>query len=149
MILRLLAPRLLRPRNHHCVLLRTLTTIIRPTIPSPSSVRLRAYKPLLSIRHLSAKSSADQKIEEITELFATAQDEFEIAMEETEKVSVYAEEDRKTAREELDKVQEAFKGVIEGGDEALAEEVKRRIGHRIRELEAGVERMEEMALNQD
>lgn len=70
-------------------------------------------------------------------------------MEETEKVSVYAEEDRKTAREELDKVQEAFKGVIEGGDEALAEEVKRRIGHRIRELEAGVERMEEMALNQD
>lgn len=70
-------------------------------------------------------------------------------MEETEKVSVYAEEDRKAAREELGKVQEAYKRVVEGSDERLAEEVRSRIGQRIRELEAGVARMEEMAMNQD
>lgn len=98
---------------------------------------------------MSSKSVADEKIEEITELYATAQDEFEIAMEETEKVSVYAEEDRKAAREELTRVQEAFKAVVEGPDPELAEEVKRRIGQRIRELEQGVGAMEEMALNQD
>lgn len=70
-------------------------------------------------------------------------------MEETEKVSVYAEEDRKAAREELTKVQDAYKSVVEGADEQLASEVKSRIGQRIRELEAGVVRMEEMAMNQD
>ena len=70
-------------------------------------------------------------------------------MEETEKVSVYAEEDRKAAREELNKVQEAYKNVVEGSDQQLAEEVKRRIGQRIRELEQGVVAMEEMAMNQD
>ena len=101
------------------------------------------------MRWLSSKSAADEKIEEITELYATAQDEFEIAMEETEKVSVYAEEDRKAAREELGKVQEAYKAVVEGADSQLAEEVRRRIGQRIRELEHGVTAMEEMAMNQD
>jgi len=70
-------------------------------------------------------------------------------MEETEKVSVYAEEDRKAAREELMRVKEAYRAVVEGEDEALAGEVKQRIGQRIRELEAGIERMEEMALHQD
>lgn len=62
---------------------------------------------------------------------------------------MYAEEDRKAAREELTRVQEAYKSVVEGPDEQLAEEVKRRVGNRIRELEQGVNLMEEMALNQD
>ena len=70
-------------------------------------------------------------------------------MEETEKVSVYAEEDRKAAREELTKVQEAYNNVIEGPDQDLAEEVKSRVGQRIRELEQGVANMEEMAMSQD
>jgi hypothetical protein len=70
-------------------------------------------------------------------------------MEETQKVSVYAEEDRKAAREELTKVQEAYKAVVDGPDTALAEEVMRRIGQRIRELEQGVTAMEELAQNQD
>lgn len=97
----------------------------------------------------SNKSTADEKIEEITELYATAQDEFEIAMEETEKVSVYAEEDRKAAREELNRVKEAFDSVVNGENRELAEEVKRRVGQRIRELEQGVGAMEELAQNQD
>lgn len=70
-------------------------------------------------------------------------------MEETEKVSVYAEEDRTAAREELTKVQEAYRAVVDGTDRELAEEVSKRIGQRIRELEQGVAAMEEMAQNQD
>jgi hypothetical protein len=72
-----------------------------------------------------------------------------VCREETEKMSVYAEEDRKAAREELTRVQEAYKAAVEGPDQQLAEEVKRRIGQRIRELEQGVAAMEELALNQD
>jgi len=75
--------------------------------------------------------------------------QFEIAMEETEKATVYAEDDRAAAKEELIKVQEAYRAVVEGTDQELAEEVKRRIGQRIRELEQGVAAMEEMAMNQD
>ena len=70
-------------------------------------------------------------------------------MEETEKQPVYAEADREAAREELTRVQEAYKTIVEGPDTELAEEVKRRIGQRIRELENGVQNMEEFAMNQD
>ncbi|EME48740.1 hypothetical protein DOTSEDRAFT_142068 [Dothistroma septosporum NZE10] len=128
---------------------RTIQTLTRPKRNTPSSTRSASHVPFQTVRWLSSKSIADQKIEEITELYATAQDEFEIAYEETEKITVYAEDDRKAAREELTKVQEAYKAVIEGEDQQLAEEVKRRIGQRIRELEQGVAAMEELALNQD
>lgn len=70
-------------------------------------------------------------------------------MEETEKATVYAEDDRAAAAEELVKVQEAYKAIIEGEDKDLAEEVKRRIGQRIRELEQGVKAMEELAQAHD
>jgi hypothetical protein len=72
-----------------------------------------------------------------------------MAMEETENKTIYAEADREAAREELTKVQEAYRGIVEGPDTELAEEVKRRIGQRIRELEAGVKNMEDIAMNQD
>lgn len=130
----------------------------RTFLTSTSSSRvLAAHQPTartpnpwsLQRRHNSNKSLADEKIEDITELFATAQDEFEIALEETEKVSVYAEEDRKAARDEFDKMKQAFQAVVEGENSALAEEVQRRIGQRVRELEQGIERMEEMAKEQD
>ncbi|KAH9822917.1 hypothetical protein Tdes44962_MAKER00745 [Teratosphaeria destructans] len=131
---------------------RNVTTLTRRQ-PHPRYTRSATYsstQPHL-IRGLatSNKSAADEKIEEITELYATAQDEFEIAMEETEKATVYAEEDRKAAREELTRVQEAYRAVVEGEDHEMAEEVKRRIGQRIRELEQGVKAMEELAMNQD
>lgn len=70
-------------------------------------------------------------------------------MEETEKQTVYAEADRLAAREELTKVQEAYQSIVESADTELAEEVKRRIGQRIRELENGVKNMEDLAMNQD
>jgi len=64
-------------------------------------------------------------------------------------MTVYAEDDRAAAREELTKLQEAYKAVVEGPDKEMGEEVKRRIGQRIRELENAVTAMEEMAMNQD
>lgn len=62
---------------------------------------------------------------------------------------MYAEDDRKAAREELDKLNEAYYSVVNGQDRTLAEEVKGRVGQRIRELETAVKNMEEMAQSQD
>jgi len=72
-----------------------------------------------------------------------------MAIEETEKNTTYAADDRAAAREELDKLLEFYNGVIEGADRAVAEEVKRRVGGRIRELEQAVLRMEEDATHGD
>lgn len=128
---------------------RTIRTLSRPQLLTTTNTRCASHAPAQVLRWASSKSIADEKIEEITELYATAQDEFEIAMEETEKASIYAEEDRKAAREELTRVQEAYKAVLDGTDRELADEVKRRIGQRVRELEQGVTAMEELALHQD
>ncbi|EME89127.1 uncharacterized protein MYCFIDRAFT_25604 [Pseudocercospora fijiensis CIRAD86] len=128
---------------------RTIQTLSRPRprlLATSNPRRATHIAPQLT-RWKSSKSGVDEKIEEITELYATARDEFEIAMEETEKFSVYAEDDRNAAREELTKVQEAYKAALE--DPKHGEEVKRRIGQRIKELEQGVAAMEELAQNQD
>jgi hypothetical protein len=83
-------------------------------------------------------------------MYGTAKDEFEIASEETEKNSTYAPDDRAAAREELDKLIEYYKGVTEGGAEekVVGDEVRRRVGGRIRELEEGIKRMEEEAMHE-
>jgi hypothetical protein len=136
--------------------LRTTTLLLRPQTMTPCSPRFASHVHQPSVmgnRHLSSTgpgpSEADARIEEITELYATAYDEFEMAMEETEKQTTYAEGDRAAAREELDRVLEAYKSVVEGEDRELAEEVKRRIGSRVRELEMGVIRMEEAVIEGD
>jgi hypothetical protein len=139
--------------------LRTTTTLLlRPqTTTTPRFFASHVHQPSLmggsQNRHLSSTgpgpTEADARIEEITELYATAYDEFEMAMEETEKQTTYAEGDRAAAREELDRVLEAYKSVVEGEDRELAEEVKRRIGSRVRELEMGVIRMEEAVAEGD
>jgi hypothetical protein len=79
----------------------------------------------------------------------TARDEFEIAAEETEKNTTYAPDDREAARTELDSLLAYYKEILEGGDRAVAEEVKRRAGQRIRELEQAVIAMEEVAMHGD
>lgn len=127
---------------------RTINTITHTRSRGPLNTRAASHVSPNIVRWLSSKSTADEKIEEITELYGTARDEFEIAMEETEKETIYAQDDRDAAREELTKVQEAYKAVLEGDDQHIAEEVKRRIGQRIRELEHGVARMEEIAIEQ-
>lgn len=70
-------------------------------------------------------------------------------MEETEKMTVYAEDDRQAAREELDKLSAAFQEIAEGADAELSKTIKDRVGSRIRELENAVKAMEEMAIHQD
>lgn len=81
-------------------------------------------------------------------MYGTARDEFEIASEESEKNTMYAPDDRAAAREELDKLLAYYKGVLEG-DKVVGDEVKRRVGGRIRELENAVVAMEEKALEHD
>ncbi|KAF2653549.1 hypothetical protein K491DRAFT_694604 [Lophiostoma macrostomum CBS 122681] len=120
---------------------RTFTSsrahLLPPTSPSPSSSP-------------DAAARIDPIIEEITELYGTARDEFEIAAEETEKNTTYAAEDRAAAREELDRLLRYYEGVLgEGADRAVAEEVKRRVGQRIRELEQAVLALEESVTHGD
>lgn len=75
--------------------------------------------------------------------YATAKDEFEIASEETDKKTVYAEEDRQAAAEELGKLRSAFEEAVKGDG---GDEIKRRVGQRIRELDQAVKAMEERAM---
>ncbi|KAF2201516.1 hypothetical protein GQ43DRAFT_440545 [Delitschia confertaspora ATCC 74209] len=96
-----------------------------------------------------AARQIDEVMEEIQELYGTARDEFEIAAEETEKNTTYAPDDRAAAREEVDKLLQFYNRVMEGGDRAVAEEVKRRVGQRVRELEQAMGGLEEAAQNHD
>lgn len=69
-------------------------------------------------RICASKTAADEVIEEITALYGTARDEFEIATEESEKHSVYAADDRAAAREELANLLKRYNEVvgIDGGE---------------------------------
>ena len=127
-------------RSSRPVIFRRRNTII--FYPAHTHRYLSIKNPLRFASH-STRSPVDEKIEEIQELYATAKDEFEIASEETSKKTVYAADDRAAAQEELAKLKEAFERAVseEGG-----EEVRTRVGGRIRELERAVEAMEEMAM---
>jgi hypothetical protein len=113
------------------------------TFAQQSTQTLRQRTPHPQIRTFSTKSSADSILEEIQDQYATARDEFEIATEETEKKSVYAAGDRAAAREELDALKIMFEKACEGPD---GNEVKSRVGQRIRELDNAVVALEESAL---
>ncbi|KAL8921707.1 MAG: hypothetical protein Q9208_005636 [Pyrenodesmia sp. 3 TL-2023] len=114
----------------------------RRSLPSPAA-RPTSIAVFRRRRQYATKSTADEAIEEITEIYATAKDEFDIATEETSKRSVYAADDRAAAREELDKLKRAYEAAIGGTN---GEEVRRRVGGRVRELERGVEALEERAM---
>lgn len=95
-----------------------------------------------------------EAIEQITELYGIAKDEFELAHEETEKNTTYAADDRAAARAELDTLMEYYEDVVSGGanaggDKEVGEEVRRRVGGRIRELVKAVEAMEEAVTHGD
>ncbi|KAM0796408.1 hypothetical protein BDR22DRAFT_893260 [Usnea florida] len=116
---------------------------------SPSHLHRLPHLPALHPPHhrlrrtFAAKTTADASIEELQELYATAKDEFEIASEETDKKSVYAADDREAAKGELAKFKEVYERAIGSAD---GEEIKSRIGSRVRELERAVEAMEERAM---
>ncbi|KAI9732987.1 MAG: hypothetical protein M1834_003530 [Cirrosporium novae-zelandiae] len=113
--------------------------------PLPQIVTPVSHPVLLRRSFTSNKSPVDEKMEELQELYATARDEFEIAAEETEKVTVYAAEDRVAAREELDNLKEAYQDALKG---EYGAEVERRVGQRVRELENAVNNLEELAKQQ-
>lgn len=56
---------------------------------------------------------------------------------------MYAADDRAAAREELDNLKEMFDKAVEGPD---GEEVRRRVGQRIRELDHAVQALEKSAM---
>merc|ERR1711977_569721 len=95
----------------------------------------RTSPPSSISRHISPLTSSHRH-------YSVARDEFEISTEETEKKSVYAQADREAAREELDKLKEMYEEALKGSD---AEEIKSRIGNRIRELDHAVQALEESA----
>jgi hypothetical protein len=120
---------------------RPLHLSLRPTNTNTNPTPL----PLLSSRSYSTQpepESADELIELLTDQYGTARDEFEIASEETDKKSIYAEDDRAAALEEWNLLKEMYERALEG---RFGEEVRTRVGHRIRELERGMEGLEERA----
>ncbi|KAF2632817.1 hypothetical protein BU25DRAFT_406127 [Macroventuria anomochaeta] len=124
----------------------TSLSSVRTFTSSPKILWPAESPPSISPEHLKV---IEDHIETITEMFGTAKDEFEIASEETDKNTTYAQDDREAAREELDKLLEYYGRVVSEAEEAVGAEVKRRVGHRIRELKAGVEALEERALEHD
>lgn len=142
--------------RNHSVLAATNQWTRFNTPTSLSSVRTFTSSPKIS---WPAEPSADispdlqkaieEHIETITDMFGTAKDEFEIATEETDNNTTYAEGDREAAREELDKLLEYYGRVVSEAEEVVGQEVKRRVGHRIRELQAGVEALEQRAIEHD
>ncbi|KAK5050979.1 hypothetical protein LTR84_003538 [Exophiala bonariae] len=95
---------------------------------------------------LAQSPTADALMEDLNELYATAKDEFEIAAEETEKKTVYAEDDREAAQDALKMLQDGFQKAIKESSPDVAKEVQSRVGPRIRELENAIKAMEEMAM---
>jgi hypothetical protein len=79
--------------------------------------------------------------------YDNAREEFQIAQEETQENTVYAAEDRKAARGEFDKLKTLFEQYIdgEGLEPEGKEELQKRAGHRIRELEQALRTMENEA----
>ncbi|PBP23534.1 hypothetical protein BUE80_DR005505 [Diplocarpon rosae] len=112
----------------------------RPLFPTRRTTPTRPPRALR--RFYSEKRPADGLIESIQDQYAVARDEFEIATEETENGSAYAQADRDAAREELNKLKEMYEEALVGED---GEEIQMRVGNRIRELDNAVQALEELA----
>lgn len=122
----------------------------------------------------SGKSQADLIVEELQELYETATDELEIATESTDSATIYAASDRESARDALNSLVVAYdiytaseppanvdpaKGEGSEGEEtfvelsidpaeipdAVKDEVKKRVGQRVREVKSAVEVLEKRA----
>ena len=76
-------------------------------------------------------------------MYATAKDEFEIAVEETEKKTVYATDDRVAAREALQLLKDEYQKAIRESSPEVAQEITNRVWQRIRELENAITALEE------
>lgn len=81
--------------------------------------------------------------------FNTAKDELDLAWEETEKKTVYAEDDRQAAFDELKNTLELYREAIQNSPAEIGKEIQDRIGQRMRELENGFQRLEELVQESD
>jgi hypothetical protein len=125
-----------------------------------------------SLKNSSGKAEADLLVEELQELYEVAKDEFEIATESTDTSTIYAASDRESARDALNQLSSVYglytakpgevendSAAEEAGDgpiietnhnpaeisQGVKDEVRRRVGQRIRELKNAVEALEERA----
>ena len=98
------------------------------------------------IRHYANPTSADSLIENLSELYSTARDEFEIAAEETEKKTVYAADDREAATEAFKTLKNAYDKAVRESGPSEGKEIEQRIGQRIRELDGAIKGLEEAAM---
>ncbi|XRM41485.1 hypothetical protein ABZX51_004750 [Aspergillus tubingensis] len=150
------APGLTTTTSSTSTISRTYTLIPSPTLKTNKS----SYS-------TSSKPPADQIIDELQELYEVAKDEFEIATESTDSATIYAASDRESARDALNELIAVYTvytrdmsfvshspqgqvdvdtGLDPGsiGDE-VREEVRRRVGTRVREIVGAVESLEERA----
>jgi len=95
-------------------------------------------------RETKSYATVKEAMQEIEEAYDGAREEFQIAAEETQENTVYAAEDRKAARGEFDKLKALFEQYIdgEGLEPEGKEELQKRAGHRIRELEQALRTLE-------
>lgn len=72
--------------------------------------------------------------------------QFEIAVEETEKKTVYAADDRAAAADELAKLKELYEAAVNDTSPEIAKEIQSRVGQRIRELDHAIQGLEKSAM---
>ncbi|EEQ33417.1 hypothetical protein McanMca71_001405 [Microsporum canis] len=155
---------------------------LQPTNSSPLTVRVQGCQPTIpsnnrgySTNESTKKTTVDNYIQEIEDLYAIAKDELEIAAESTAEATIYAASDRISMREAFDDLKHTYgayadnnpppqdiepKDGANGVDVAeerstaydstdipddIRAEIKRRVGHRIREIENAVNSLEESA----
>jgi hypothetical protein len=124
--------------------------------------RYEKYRGAVSIQdnsptQLTSDTSYDAANEEVTQRRSRntpqktanrSKKKFQIATEETADNTIYAAEDRAAARAEFDRLKAAFTDGAERLPAEAAEEVQRRAGTRVRELESALDALEERARSQ-
>ncbi|RVD88322.1 uncharacterized protein DFL_002511 [Arthrobotrys flagrans] len=116
-----------------------VVVVVPHGLPRPSAVRPLRYNSTTTTTPSTGKRPVDAKVEDLSELYASAKDEFEIAVEETSKNTIYARDDRETAREEFEKFRLAYEEAVAGSSEEDGLEIRRRVGQRLREMESAME----------
>ncbi|KAI1944691.1 hypothetical protein LOZ57_004704 [Ophidiomyces ophidiicola] len=168
----LFRPRLRQQRGIVAPFARMNTSIISSYSSIRSLRRYRHFldTPSLPADHIHVRSysinepnqpTADEYIVELQDLYEIAKDELEIAAESTDGATIYAASDRASLREAFDDLDRAYAqytgaesvSPAQGGESTASlsshipsevkEEIKRRVGQRIRELKNAVEALEE------
>ncbi|KAI5844542.1 hypothetical protein DFP73DRAFT_549684 [Morchella snyderi] len=95
----------------------------------------------LASTSFGGRNPVDIKVDEISEQYATAKDELEMAVEETEKRSIYAADDRATVRVELEKLERLYRDSVSSSPAEQGEEIRKRVEQRIREFKNAVQEL--------